>query len=131
MQQPVLKLGTAHDNVIGQHEAAFKTTAGDAAMQETAGFFWRGLGAPNHRQRVLMGGDVQICLGKPSHGHGQHIAVIGGLFDIVGRVTPGIGTSTGRVHQPRQAIKANGGTEKGGKISSVHSRDTPLQSKVR
>ena len=78
-----------------------------------------------------MGGNVQIGFGKTGHRHSQHIAVITGLFDIIGRITPGIGTSPGRIHQPRQAIKANGGPKKGGKINCVHRKDTPLQSKVR
>jgi hypothetical protein len=119
VEQTVHELRAAHLDVVGELEAALEGTAGDAAI-EVAAFLLAVLDLAGHDQGVLLGGDRQIVGREAGNRHTDAIGVLIQRFDVVRGVATRLIVAQGRIHQPADAVEADGGTEKGGKVESRH-----------
>src|SRR5205085_10550150 len=76
-------------------------------------------------ERVLLNDDRHVIRGEARDRHRDAIAVVAGLLDVVRRIAAVL-VAEGGLHQPRQAVEADGRTEQGGKIELGHSQSPPM-----
>ena len=110
--------GDAH--MIGQRKAAVKGAGGDAAMQ--VGLVL-GLGrlAGGDLQGAILDLDAEFLGREACDGDRDAIGIIGGLFDVVGRVGR-LGDIGGKhaIHQIGDAVKTDRGTVQRSEINGSH-----------
>src|SRR5262245_30518727 len=88
MQQAVFQRGALHLDKIRELEYALERARRDALVLNLTllAFVLRLLLAPDG-ERVLLGLDVDISLGKARDRYRDAILIVAGAFDVVGRVT--------------------------------------------
>ncbi len=114
-EQAVLQLGALDLDVVGEHEAALERPAGDAAVEQVT-LLALGLDLAGDEQRVVLHRQLEVVLAEAGDRHHEAIAVLAGALDVVGRIGRrgrGLG---GAVHQARETVEADRGTEKGREI---------------
>src|SRR5262249_44897967 len=102
-------------------EAPLERTTGDAAIEQVLRSLLLRLLAGD-RERALLRGDLDVVLAEAGDRHGDAIGVLAGPLDVVRRIARNmVVTAQSRIHQLREAIEADGGAEKGGKVVGTHS----------
>ena len=120
MQHAVFMAGAGDADVVGQSEAALEGTGGDAAVQ--VGLFGRfGRLAGGDMQRAFLHFNRQFLGGEAGNGDRDAVGILGGLFDVVGRIA-GLGHISRKrtVHQVGDTVETDGGTVKGGEVETTH-----------
>ena len=128
MQQAVLQIGAIDHDMVSKHKAPLERPASDAAIQHL-GLIGLSGDAAGDQQGVFLDGQLDIIRPKASNGHGEPIALLAGLFDVVGRIGL-VGRRSG-VDLPRQPVKADGGAKQRRQIHGVHGLVTFSGSKVQ
>ena len=59
---------------------------------------------------------VEVSAAEPGHRHGQAIAVVAGLLDVIGRVGGCGGRFLRGVHETRETVEADRGAEQGSEV---------------
>ena len=120
VQHPVFVAGTIDADVIGQCETAFKGAGGDATVQVGAALILCRF-AGGDMERAILHLDREFIGGEARHGDRDAIGILGGLFDVVGRIGR-LGDICGQhaIHQIGDAVKTDRGTVQRSEINGSH-----------
>ena len=117
MEQAILKPGAADFDMLGQLELTLKRAPGNALMQE--GRLGIGVGfraCPARSGRHHATSMPRSFSAKPATAMVTRIMILVAALDIVGRVA--LGVAVRLIQQIKQAVEADGGTEKRGMIQT-------------
>lgn len=91
VKQPVFHDGFSHLNAFGEHKGPLKLTRGYSPVEKDAAFAVVAL-TTSDDQLPVFDSDGEFFLGKPGHGQGNAVGMIGILFDIERRIpfVPGL-----------------------------------------
>ena len=108
--------------MISKLEDALEVATGNALVQIVALFAVFGLLAFDS-QCLPLGLNLQLRIHKAGNGHGDAVLVSAQQLDVVGGITGLALFALGDgIHQGRQVIEADGGTEQGCKIKCTHGK---------
>src|SRR3954463_6163018 len=121
VQEPILELRAGHLDVIGKLEAAFERAGRDALIEHlTLVLFALFLFLAPNGERVFLGFDPQVVLGKARDRNRDAVGVLAGTLDVIGRISGGRAVKAGAIEHREQTVEADGGTIQGSKIESSH-----------
>ena len=120
MQQAVDERGARDLDVVGEGEAPLEGAPGDAAIEEVLVLF-RLRQLAGDLQLVVLADDGEVVFAEAGNRHGDAIGLFAGPLDVVRRIGKRGFIDAGRgIHQARQTVESDAGTEQGGKVERTH-----------
>src|SRR6516162_5887437 len=123
MQEALFELRGLHLDELGEPEDALEGPGRNALIKNLGRTRIRvGMLLALDGQGVFLGLDGEVRLRKSSNRDGHAIGIVASPLDIVGRIGVAAILKAGRlVKQREQAVEADGGTIKRGKVKRAHS----------
>jgi hypothetical protein len=121
-------MGATDLDILGELETTIKAAPGYTLIEKMRRFdvFFLFAAALN-RKHTFPDFDAQVVFAKAGNGQRNPVVVFVGSLDVVGRIARTRIVLTYRVEHVGEAIKADGGTEKRGKIKATHGSYPPLE----